>query len=57
MNTEPFVSLIFSGDDKKIPLNTSNNIKCKQILASQPPLVGTKCQTVPIITSNKAVRK
>lgn len=42
MNTQPFVSLIFLGGDRKIPLNNSNNIKCKQILALQLPLVGDK---------------
>lgn len=50
MNTKPFVSLIFLGEAKKIPLNKSNNIKCKQILAFQLPLVGTKYQNVSIIT-------
>lgn len=29
MNIQPFVSLIFLGDDKKIPQNKSNNIKCE----------------------------
>lgn len=42
MNIQPFVSLIFLGDDKKIPQNKSNNIKCKQVVALQLPLVGTK---------------
>lgn len=59
MNIQPFVSLIFLDDDKKFPLNKSDNIllKCKQILALQLPLVGTKCQNVFIIISNKAVKK
>lgn len=42
MNTQPFVSLIFLGDDKKFPLNKSNNIKCKQTVALQLPLLGNK---------------
>lgn len=59
MNTQPFLSFIFLDDDKKFPVNKSNNIllKCKQILALQLPLVGTKYQNVSIIISNKVVKK
>ena len=32
MNTPLFVSLLHLGDDKKIALNKSKNIKCKQML-------------------------
>lgn len=56
MNTQPFVSLISLGDDKKFPLNRSNNIKCKQIVALQLPLLGTKYQNASIIISNQAVK-
>lgn len=56
MNSQPFVSLPFLGADKKIPLNKSNNIKCKQILALRLPLVETKFQNVSISTSNKEVK-
>ena len=44
MNTPLFVSLLHLGDDKKIALNKSKNIKCKQMLALQLPLVETKHQ-------------
>lgn len=56
MNTQPFVSLIFLGDDKKFPLNRSNNVKDIQIVALQLPLLGTKYQNASIIISNQAVK-
>lgn len=57
MNTQPLVSLIFLGDDKKFPLSRSNNLKCKQRVALQLPLLGTKYQNASTIISNQAVKR